>query len=362
LARHAETETRSKVGGWPLAAGITVVLVFLFFIRYILLPFILAAAVAFLLTPAIDRIHQRLRLPRWMVAVAAYVCVVAILGLLLYFVGGLVIRDVSQIIRQFPQTLHRLVSELVELGETSMGSSVNADAVTNEILAQVRALFATGTALSFASYGVEAVFGTILGLVLLIYFLISGKEIAAGVFWLVPPEYRREVDAVAAKILPLLWRYFVGLLIVVTYTSVAAWIGFGLVFHLPRAPLLALVVGVLELIPVIGPALSIGLVGLTAIQQTSIWAVIGLACLAVGLRLSIDQLVGPLVLGSVARVHPVVIIFSFLSGAVLFGVIGLLLAVPVAASIKIILTIYYSEPIRGQRPPKPAEHAASRRG
>ena len=60
---------------------------------------------------------------------------------------------------------------------------------------------------------------------------------------------------------------------------------------------------------------------------------------------SIDQLVGPLVLGRAAKVHPVVIIFSFLAGAVLFGAIGLLLAVPVAASIKIVLSIYYSEPV-----------------
>ena len=354
MAPQAKTETRSKIGGWPLAAGVTVVLVFLFFIRYILLPFILAAAIAFLLTPAIDRICQRLRAPRWTVAVAAYIGFVAILGFLLYFVGGLVIRDVSEIIQQFPQMLHKLVTELAKFGESFVGSSVNPDAVTNEILAQVRALFAAGTALSLASYGVAAVFGTILGLVLLIYFLISGKEIAAGVFWLVPPEYRREVDSVAAKILPLLWRYFVGLLVVVTYTSVTAWICFGLVFRLPRAPLLAFVVGILELVPVIGPALSIGLIGLTAIQQASIWAVIGLSAFAIGLRISIDQLVGPLVLGHVARVHPVVIIFSFLSGAVLFGVIGLLLAVPFAASIKIILSIYYSEPIRGRRSSAPA--------
>ncbi|HEV2549021.1 MAG TPA: AI-2E family transporter [Stellaceae bacterium] len=62
------------------------------------------------------------------------------------------------------------------------------------------------------------------------------------------------------------------------------------------------------------------------------------------LRVSIDQLVGPLVLGRMARLHPVVIIFAFLSGAVLFGVIGLLLAVPVAASIKIVLTTYCAEP------------------
>jgi predicted PurR-regulated permease PerM len=56
------------------------------------------------------------------------------------------------------------------------------------------------------------------------------------------------------------------------------------------------------------------------------------------------------VLGRAAQLHPVVIIFSFFSGAALFGIIGLLLAVPVAAAIKIILGVYYAEPVKGQTP------------
>jgi len=48
-------------------------------------------------------------------------------------------------------------------------------------------------------------------------------------------------------------RYLIGLFLVVIYTSCVAWIGFGPVFHLPHATLLAITVGVLELIPVIGP-------------------------------------------------------------------------------------------------------------
>ena len=54
-------------------------------------------------------------------------------------------------------------------------------------------------------------------------------------------------------------------------------------------------------------------------------------------------------LGSVTRLHPVVIIAGFTCGAMLFGVLGLLLAVPVAVCIKITLEHYYAEPI------KPAE-------
>ncbi|HEX4112819.1 MAG TPA: AI-2E family transporter, partial [Stellaceae bacterium] len=98
-------------------------------------------------------------------------------------------------------------------------------------------------------------------------------------------------------------------------------------------------------IPLIGPAITFVIVGLISAHGASLAGTIGLFAFAVALRLSLDELVAPLVLGQAARLHPAMIIFAFLSGGVLFGIIGLLLAVPVAASIKIILTIYYAEPV-----------------
>ncbi len=354
-------ETRSRIGGWPLAAGITVVVVFLFLIRHILLPLLVAALAAFLLTPVVEKAHQWSRLPRTLVAVGVYVCVLAFLGALVFFAGTLILRDVSDIARQFPQILHKLVAQLADVAERAGGTSLDIKAVSSDILFQLRALLAGSVALSFIGDGITALFGAILALVLLVYFLVSGKTIAAGVFWLVPPEYRHEVKSISAKILPVLRRYFTGLFLVVLYASSIAWIGFGPIFHVPRAPLLAGAVGILEFIPIFGPAVSISIIGLTALQQTSMFATIGLAALGIGLRLSIDQMIGPLVLGTLVRVHPVVIIFAFLSGAILFGVIGLILAVPVAASIKIILMTYYSEPVAEKRAAATSSHPQSRR-
>lgn len=271
-------------------------------------------------------------------------------------------RDLADLTRQLPALLHDLLARLAGLASGSIGLSFDPAALTNAMLAQARASLMTGATLSFAAYGLAALVGGVLVAVLLAYFLISGKQIAAGILWLIPPEYRREASIVAAQIVPLLRRYFTGLLVIVTYTSVVAWCGFGLVFHVPRAVLLALVVGIFELVPIIGPTASAGLVALTAMQQTSTVALVGLVGFTVALRISIDQLVGPLVLGRAARLHPVVVMFAFLSGAVLFGVVGLLLAVPVAASIKIILTVYYSEPIAQESAPAADAQRRSVRG
>src|SRR5579862_9871925 len=119
-------------------------------------------------------------------------------------------------------------------------------------------------------------------------------------------------------------------------------------FSLPHAVLLAVSVGVLELVPVIGPFASATMVGLIALQQNAIWSAAPLLGFVILLRLSIDNLVGPLVLGEAARVPPVVIIISFVCGAILFGVVGLLLAVPAVVCVKVTLEQYYAEPVAAE--------------
>lgn len=80
----AMPETRSKVGGWPLATALAALLAFLFFVRGVLLPFVLAAAVAFILTPVVDHMHRRLKTPRWIVVLVIYLILVGCLALVGY--------------------------------------------------------------------------------------------------------------------------------------------------------------------------------------------------------------------------------------------------------------------------------------
>jgi len=201
---------------------------------------------------------------------------------------------------------------------------------------------------------VSLIFGTFLTLVLMPYFMISAPRLAAGTIWLLPPERREPVEDLLPRIVPVLRRYLIGLVVVISYTASVAWIGFGPVFHLPHAVLLAITVGILELIPVIGPFLSATMVGVIAVQQSGLLAAGLLFGFAIALRLSIDNLVGPIVLGEAARIHPVVVIISFVCGAILFGVVGLLLAVPIAVCIKITLEQYYAEPIKRDGREQPA--------
>jgi predicted PurR-regulated permease PerM len=339
------TKSGARISGWPIAAALAVLCIFLYYVRAVLLPFVIAGALGFVLSPVVDALHSRFRrLPRWGAALLVYIVVLACMAAAGYWLVPVIAADFADLANHAPELLHRLVGYFAVDGRiVLLGQSFDADAAVNNLLETARSYLLGPGAITVAAIGVGGISALVLVLVLLAYFLISGPRLGRGLVWLVPPNHRPEMRRLAIKVAPVLRRYFAGLVLVVLYTSTVAWIVLTMAFGLPHAPLLAVTVGILELIPVIGPALSIALIGLAAVQQTSLPATMGLVAFAVGLRLSIDQLVGPLILGRAVYLHPVVIIFAFLSGAVFLGVLGLVLAVPVAATIKIVLSHYYED-------------------
>jgi predicted PurR-regulated permease PerM len=340
--------TRSKIPGWPIAAVLAVLFIYLYYVRIVLLPFVVAGAVAFVLSPVVDRLHRWLGgAPRWIPATAIYLLVLIVIGALGYWLAPPIAADAADLARRAPAMVQSAIAYAAPNGQIALfGKTMSASALAQNALDGMRAYLLSGAGISLASAGLAAVFGAFLGFVLLAYFLISGSSLGNGLLWLVPPEYRDTVRRLTVEVGPMLRRYFIGLLIVVSYTAATAGFFFSTVFHIGHAPLLAVTIGVLELVPILGPMISASLVVLAAFQQTSFAMTVTIIVFVIVLRLSIDQVVGPLVLGRAAYLHPVAVIFAFLTGAVFLGVLGLILAVPVAATIKIVLAHYYSERFR----------------
>ena len=342
----APLSARSPVGGWPIAAALAVVAIILYAVRYALLPFVFAAAIGFVADPLIATLQRRSGAPRWIVAALAYVAFLALLGALGYAIGVNATRDLLQLVGEAPRLIRNLIEQAVGAnGLALFGATYTADDIIGALAAARREFMALGIVAQIGGLTIGTLFGVGLTLVLAPYFMISGPRLAAGAIWLIPPERRHSVVELLPKIIPMLRRYLVGIVLVVVYAGTVAWIGFGPVFHLANALLLAITVGILELVPVVGPLSSAALVGIVAAQQASLQTAALLVGFAILLRLSIDNLVGPLVLGAVTRLHPVVVIAGFICGAMLFGIVGLLLAVPTAMCIKITLEHYYAEPI-----------------
>jgi predicted PurR-regulated permease PerM len=328
-----------------------VVAIILYLIRYALLPFVFAIAIAFVTDPLIRAGQRRLGLPRWVVGALLYAVLVLLFAATLYAIGSNAVHDFMQMAERGPATLQKFIEDVVgPNGIALFGKTYRADDVMQALAGAAEKLVAAGALARLGSLGVGALFGLFLTLVLTPYFMISGPRLAAGAIWLIPPERRKSVTDLLPKIIPALRRYLLGIFLVVVYTSFIAWIGFGPIFALPGAVLLAVTVGVLEIMPVVGPISAALLVGIVAAQQATLTAAALLMGFVLALRLSIDNIVGPIVLGHAVRLHPVVVIAGFVCGAMLFDVVGLLLAVPTAVCIKIALEHYYAEPIR------PEEH------
>lgn len=338
--------SKRRFGGWAIAAGLTALIVVAYLIRYVLLPFVIAGALTYVTAPVVRLLHGRLRFPRGLAVVLVFVVVTAILGGLAYWIGTAVVEQTIALANKAPEILERLLHQVLGADKIELlGRSVDARSLANEILGGL-ATRLTGPSDVARSIGASfaLLMGGFLTLVLYFYFLLDGAKLGRAALWLVPPGGREEVRSLALRVDPLLRRYIIGLAVVVFYTSVISWLGIALLLHIPHAEMLAVATGILELVPVVGPIASAAIVGAAAIERGGVLMLVLFVAFYIALRLSIDQVVGPLVLGRAARLHPVVIIFAFLAGGVLFGPLGVLLAVPVAGVIKIILAAYYGEP------------------
>jgi predicted PurR-regulated permease PerM len=327
----------------PWVVGLGAAAVLLHLLRNILLPFVIAGVVAYLCAPLVDWLMVRTRLPRWVVAL----CLLAILMAIAALVGFLGLPPLLHQVRSVMGDLHGSVADFTRavVGKGSIqlfGSTLDAQRLADLIVGGLQHEMSGSQVLGLAGGVVALAFGFLLVWVLIGYFLLDSPGIAAGLLWLVPPPARARAEHVWHELDPILRRYFIGVAIVVAYATAAAYLGLGLVLGLHHAFVLALLTGVLEIIPMVGPATAAVIAGLAAVQQAaSSWDIWAYVVYATVLRLSIDQLVGPIVLGNAARVRPVVVIFAFLAGGALFGVVGVILAVPTALAVKVALSVRY---------------------
>ena len=242
-------------------------------------------------------------------------------------------------------SLERGLSQALGSGTIQLfGRSTNAAQLAREIADSVRNSFGqVGQFATLAALSLAALVGVIITIVALAFFLLSGPQIAQGLFWLVPPAQRPFARAVWSKIDPMLKRYLAGLGIVVVYSTCVAYVGLSFL-NVPYAGALAVMTGILEMIPLAGPIAAAVIAGLVALGNApSLYTIIAFAAYATLLRISIDQVILPIVLGRAAHLQPVLVIFCLLSGGVLFGAAGILLAVPVALSVKVVLETIYGE-------------------
>jgi predicted PurR-regulated permease PerM len=346
-AAGAEPETPAKPGsGSGALLTVIAVVLFLYAIKVILLPFVLAGIIAYVCTPLLDWCGKWTGWPRWLFALLLFALLVGLGATVGALAAKRFVAEAASTLNDIQGTLDHLLRE--SFGDQPVrlfGQPIVVDEILRGAGDHIRDWFGEGDHLAMlAGFGLFAVMGVFLTAALLLWFLLSGRTAARGLFWLVPPSGRDVVAKIWTRLDPILKHYFVGVLAIVIYATAASYVGLALILGLDHAVLLALMTGIAETLPIIGSTIVAVIAGLAALHQaTGLTGVVAFAIYAVVLRLSIDQVVAPLVLGRAANVHPVLIIFCFLAGGVTFGITGVILSVPAALTIKTALATLYGE-------------------
>ena len=169
-----------------------------------------------------------------------------------------------------------------------------------------------------------------------------------------PREHRGELVHILRDTNVMLGRYIRGQLILVVLMSSVTTIALTLL-GVPYSVLLGIMTGVLETIPFVGPITAGAIACLVALGHPNPfgWSQIAyvsvVAVMYTILRHAEDYLVIPTVIGRAVRLHPAIVIFSLLSGGAVFGLLGIVLAVPVAATTRLVL-IYVRAKLRDEDP------------
>ncbi len=337
-------------------------LMLLYMARTILGPFIIAGVLAYVFAMVIDRLQDRLHWPRWLIVLALYVLVLGLLGLGLFLGAESFYQQTASFVQNAPTILQSTLQDLVGpgtyqfAGQTFTAQSLARD-ITNGLIAYLGGHSAT--AFQVATVVVGRVLDTLLVIIVSFYLLVADGAVGGYFLKFVPAGSRARTGYVAGRINTVLSAYLRGQLFLIVLISVEAFIILQ-VFGVPYAAPLAILTGFLEILPLVGPAIAVALVALVAFAANGTGAAAGVAIAYILMREVEDQLVMPLVVGKVVDLHPVVTIFAVLAGGAMAGVLGMLLAVPVAAAIKVILDfVYPTDPDQARAEAQPGVEAAA---
>jgi predicted PurR-regulated permease PerM len=336
--------TSRGIARWFALAGFAVLL---YLARDILGPFIIAGVLAYVLSPLADQIAARTGLRRGIAAFLVFLVVVALISLLIWLLEARLAAEIRGLRAEGPSIVETAVYRLTG-GQTVsiLGQELTPRELATRTDESIRTAVtdlvgSPSEALHVARVALEWSLRLILGLIALAYMLIDGHRLGGFLIRFVPPEHRHHVRAVAGEVHQVLGRFLQGQLLLIVIMSTVTYVVLEWGFDLPYALPIAVATGFLEIIPLIGPIAAGAIASLVGFAHggPSEAALIALSYLV--LRQIEDQLLMPYIVGRTVHLHPLITIFSVLTGERVAGVLGALLAVPVAAAIRVILEYAY---------------------
>lgn len=291
----------------------------------------MALFVAAGLDPVVSWLTRR-HIPRWAAVVIVFAGVLGVVALFLALAIPRLAAEGTALAHELPQYLHHLQNHSTELGK------LNAKYHLEQRLAAL--VSGHGTSLAGGVLGagrlvLSAVSSALVVAVLSIYFLGGLPRIKAFAYRLIPRSRRPRVILIGDEILAKVGGYVLGnvLTSLIIGVGTALWM---VALGIPYPILLGLFVSLIDLIPVIG-----SYIGGAAVTLVALAVSLPVALATLGFytcyKLAEDYLIVPRVMGRTVQVPATVTLVAVLIGGALLGIIGALVAIPVAAALRLLL-------------------------
>jgi len=316
----------------------------LFFLRPILLPFVVGMTLAYLLVPAVDGLERR-GVNRSLAALTLVLVLVAgFVGLVLVMLPALV-GELRFFIGEFPRSLLRIQSLMADSTRPwlhkLLGEEIQIETYATREVAAMGGAWLDDVIRSAWSGG-EAVF-SLLSLVVVvpivtIYLLVDWDRMIATVDGWLPPGQRDDIRSLGREIHDTVAGFVRGqivicLILAVFYAAALKATG------LNHAVLIGLTAGLISFVPYLGAGAGFVVAMCVAVAQFwpdgTLLAIVG-GIFLVGETLA-DYVLSPRIIGSRVKLNPVWLMFALFAFGWLFGFVGLLAAIPLAASLGVIL-------------------------
>lgn len=300
---------------------VALILLVSFMLTVILLPFV--------------RILHRYKLPSFIAVLTPLLFFVGLLTGVGFYIAPSVAQELPRFVGEFPAIIGQLqLVEALGLQEADFRD------ILRERFADIGSLaLVIGASLAQA-------FGVLLTvLVLTMYWLRSYDSLKETLVSYVPKEYQLRAQDIWLRSEVKLSRWFLGQILISSAVGVTVWLSM-LAIGVPFAGVLGIIAAVLEIIPLIGPILASVPAILFGLSESLEFGLIVTAVYIVISQLE-SQVLSPLLMGRAVHLHPIIVLTSFLVGSLLYGIIGGLLAVPMALLISAGVDSFREEEVHG---------------
>ena len=276
-----------------------------------------------------DWFHAR-GLNKTVSALLAYGCLLAFLGILLFLIIPPLLVQVREFVDNFPSYLNRIQ----EIYNDGVIPQINNASVLNILTDKIGS--SLDDVLGVFLNTISGVLNFLTVAVLSFYLLIERDKIKNNVFILFPHLPKERVTKLAHKIEQKVGAWVRGELILMLVVGTMTYVGLSLL-RVEYALPLAIIAGLFEVVPVVGPVMSSVPAILVALVTNPISA-IGVVLLYVVVQQLENNIIVPQVMEAAVGLSPLLVILALLIGASLFGITGAILAVPTVAIVQVIVS------------------------